>query len=360
MPERSNEMELLDHPIPYNERCIVTSTGNAFIWPFINVSKGDGPYELFLDNNALLRTEWLEELPDFFARKIVINPWLAFVEQWVSNPDFRHKPKERISSFIHPFQIRGISFPDCFAETMEKRLRDNEDQNRNTWSLLFLYIAILKKMMEEKLPQDKFMGRLEELGKADVPRFCGCLMLGALIAFLKSRQSFKLAGDSQPSISFLESFFAYQPSKKSEPEYISVPYMRNRSGDLGLWYLLPMLMQHRFMNAGEPVVVTRDKALFKVIFRLLPPVLEPSRTVSFSLDSQSLSGTLFSELASSIKQVCSAPFDPPRNDEEKLRRMVNLYGYAKSCCTQDVEKHELDKAWSEWFQPGFGRAMITT
>lgn len=52
-------------------------------------------------------------------------------------------------------------------------------------------------------------------------------MLTALGTLLKGSQSLKLADDSKPAFSYLDSFLAFQPGQKDETDHINVPYLRN-------------------------------------------------------------------------------------------------------------------------------------
>lgn len=67
-------MQQLDFVVPYEDRCVLTPSGSAVVWPFMNASKGQGPYELFLDTNALTKTRWAVELPRDIAERSILNP----------------------------------------------------------------------------------------------------------------------------------------------------------------------------------------------------------------------------------------------------------------------------------------------
>jgi len=62
---------------------------------------------------------------------------------------------------------------------------------------------------------------------ARIPRFTSAIMLTALGTLLKGSQSLKLADDSKPAFSYLDSFLAFQPGQKDETDHINVPYLRN-------------------------------------------------------------------------------------------------------------------------------------
>lgn len=93
-------MQITNPPVPYADRYIRTSSGTAVVWPFLNAEKGSGPYELFLDTNALTNVQWFAQLPVEIRRKCVINPWPALQEQWLSNPQFRESTSDRINAMI--------------------------------------------------------------------------------------------------------------------------------------------------------------------------------------------------------------------------------------------------------------------
>ena len=119
-------MPIVGETVPYAERNIVTSSGTALIWIFINVQKGSGPYELFLDTNALIHVEWFAQLPDEIRTRSVFNPWPAMQEQWLSNPEFRKAPADRITEMIEPLVKLGASFRNQFANEQERLLCKND------------------------------------------------------------------------------------------------------------------------------------------------------------------------------------------------------------------------------------------
>ena len=343
--------------VPYADRMKVAEKGGtALIWPFIDQVPGPGALELVLDSNALSNITWLAEHQQAFAdRPLTINPWLALVEQWLSNPKFKEAPVQRIDGFLKPLEKLGVYFGDGYAQGQADLLQRNDAQLKYQLAITFGYVAILKKLMDGPKDTGTQWDRLRELSHADVPRMSACLLLGSAVLFFKERQSLRLEGDSATAMSYLSTFFAYQPAKKNEFNYISQAYLRNRGGDLALWYALPMLNTTGVAWVGDPVVVTKDKALYRFIFRLLPAIRRTGGAIQIS--------PAFNELPEAdawawyerIGQL-NFQFAPPTEDE-KLRRLQNLFTFAKECCSQEVEKRELDAAWSGWIEPGIGKVF---
>jgi len=346
-------MNIQEGAVPYAERHLITDSGFALIWPFINVPKGNGPYELFLDTNALSDTRWANEIPKPIRERAILNPFFALMEEWLSNEQFRANPFERIEAFIGPLEAMGLQFRKNFAGEQADLLALNHSQLCNQCSLLFPNIAIVKSLLREKISSDAALSRVRELVMSDIPKFSGCLMFMALAVLLKSRQSMKLQGDDIPAYSYLQSFLAFQ-QKKGEMDRINIPYLRNRSGDLTLWYLLPMLLQRNYQFAGEPVVVTQDKALHRLIFRLLPPTLHSSRAVNFSVDP----GEVDIALLNSIAEVLSGiEVSANQTLPERTRRMKLQFDLAAKLCTYSEESQALMDAWETWYRPGADLAM---
>jgi hypothetical protein len=180
-------MQTLRQWVPYHKRCLRTGSGTAVVWPFLHVDPGTGPHELFLDTNALGKPKWFEELPEDLRSRCVLNQWPAIQEQWFSNPQFRQSAKERIERMIHPFSRLGARFRNDFAQDQVRWLRLNEAPLRTQFSLIFPYVAIMKKLLAPKRPAEEVLQELEEFVGQDIPRFASALMLAALAALLKRR-----------------------------------------------------------------------------------------------------------------------------------------------------------------------------
>lgn len=344
-------MKILNQAVSYDERCIRTASGTAVVWPFLNAEKGTGPHELFLDTNALSNVQWFAQLPGDLRARCVLNPWPALQEQWLSNPKFRESTTDRIDAMIEGLVRLGASFRDRFAQEQERLLQRNDAALRAQFSLIFPYVAIMKSLLAQKLPAEQALQRLEEMTQKDIPRFTSAMMLTALGTLLKGSQSLKLTDDSKPAFSYLDSFLAFQPGQKDETDHINVPYMRNRAGDLNLWLSLPMLRQQGYRFVGTPAIVTGDRALHRLIFRVIPSVLQGNLTMGFSLSPEGLPTSLCQRImaiATSV-QVRANP-----TTEEQLARISNLFNLAKACCAEEREQHALDLVFSQWLRRGFG------
>jgi len=220
--------------------------------------------------------------------------------------------------------------------------------------LIIPYIVIMKSLLTQRLSAQQSLQRLEAIAQQDVPRFTSAMMLVALGTLLKGSQSLKLADDSKPAFSYLDSFLAFQPGQKDETDHINVPYLRNRAGDLNLWLSLPLLRQQGYRFVGTPAVVTGDRALHRLIVRVIPSILQGDRTMAFALSPEGLPTLLCQRIMAMAApvQVRATPAT-----EERLARMTNLFDLARACCGDERERHALDQVFSEWWRPGFDKQI---
>jgi len=304
-----------------------------------------------LDTNALTNVQWFAQLPEEIRTKSVINPWPALLEQWLSNPQFRKSTTDRIHAMTEGLARLGAPFRDQFAQQQERLLRKNDAALRTQFSMIVPYVAIMKSLLARKLPGEQALQHLAAMTQEDIPRFTSAMMLTALGTLLKGSQSLKLTDDSKPAFSYLDSFLAFQPGQKDETDHINVPYLRNRAGDLNLWLSLPLLRQQGYRFVGTPAIVTGDRALHRLIVRVIPSVLQDNPTMCFSLSPEGLPESLCQRIvtiASSV-QVRANP-----TAEEQLARMSNLFDLAKATCAEEREQHALEQVFSQWWRPGFG------
>lgn len=345
--------------IPYEQRVKQLNQGFTLIWPFRNVPAGSGPYEVFLDNNALARTSWLSGIDPAMRQKIVLNPMLAFAEQWLSNEHFRADPVKRINEFISPFVKAGFTFPPQYAEDQAQSLKKNANAWRTQWMILYLYVVLLYRITKAKNSDPIPQSLLMQLNQQDVPMFGGCIMLCSFASYLRSNQQMHLVGDSEAAAySYLNSFISLHGGRKGENE-VNTDYLRNRAGDLTLWCLLGSLIQNGFTPAEEPVVLTQDKALAKLIFRCCPGVLVDNRQMSFSPDERTFSEdhrqAILDIIAAtradpSLIKMRASSLDPKR--ETQLQRLDNLRNYVKKGADSQLSD-AIDAVWNEWMVPGF-------
>ncbi|KPB54727.1 Uncharacterized protein ALO57_01049 [Pseudomonas coronafaciens pv. oryzae] len=347
-------MQQLDFAVPYVERCVNTLSGTSVVWPFLNAEKDAGPYELFLDTNALINVDWASQLPVEIRLQSILNPLPALLEQWLSNPELRKKPIPQIEEMIQRLAKLGFIFRRNFVQDQVALLQKNEAALRTQFSLIFPYVAIMKSLLSKKTPVDVAIAQLDSLGQADIPRFTSCLMLTALGVVLKSRQALKLDGDTKPAYSYMESFLAFQPGKKDEIDRMTIPYLRNRAGDLNLWLTLPALREQRYSFVGTPAVVTGDKALHRLILRVLPPLLHESQRTCFTIYSEGLEESLGTKIEQVVKSV---EIRSRGTEKEIAQRAFTLFELAKEFCAKPEERLVLDEAWQQWCLPGLGLAI---
>ncbi|HCM1951988.1 TPA: hypothetical protein N3A08_005085 [Salmonella enterica subsp. salamae serovar 9,46:z4,z24:z39:z42] len=338
--------------IDFSNRVIKLPSGFSLIWPFRNIPKSNGPYELFIDNNALVIHKWFKELDNSVKVKSVLSPFHALNEQWLSNPSFRNNAVERIQKFLTPFIDEGVVFDNNYAINVAKLLKANEKESKSHWMITYLYVILLYRIVSSKSNDSLPQQLLSTLKDIDVPRFNGCTMLCTLAAYLKENKGIKLIGDSKTAFSYVASFVDLHSSNKNESK-VDENYLRNRAGDLSMWLHIPILTQHRYQTAGDAVVVTQDNVLKNFIFRCFPAVLTGNGTMAFSFDEKSFdpihSNDIVKKILTNIE--IKKKYHPTERTEQyaKLRRL-------KSHVTEGANEDliiEVNKVWDEWITPGF-------
>ena len=345
----------MNEAIPYDQRCHRTESGVAVIWPFLNVQRSRGELELFLDTNALTRSKWLSELSEDQRRYCVVNPWMAIQEQWFSNSCFRNEPESRINGWIKNLEQYGVKFRPGYASDQVQLLMKNEIALRRQFSSIVPFVAIMKCLLSQKMPVDESLARLKEMGQSDIPRFTGVIALTALGVSLKKEQAFKLVSDPKPAYSYLSSFLDFQPAGKDESDYMNVSYLRNRAGDLNTWLGLPVLHQLGLSIGSHSALATGDKALHRLIFRAIPPVMMPTGATTFSVAPNELSQETYERVvgvALSLQTRQRATLD------EQLARMKTVFNLAKAWTNDQRERDALDEVFSEWWLPGHGMEIM--
>lgn len=340
--------------IPYEERMAPLHGGYAMIWPFRNLGKGSGPYELYLDNNALARHEWLKSVDPNMRKRIILNPALAWAEQWLSNPSFRSNAEDRIGEFIAPFVSEGFLFPAQYASLQARSLKKNDAAWRTQWMLVYLYVVLLYRIIKAKKGDDLPEKLLAGLKNQDVPIFTGCIMLCCLGSYLRSNQNMRLAGDSNSAYSYINSFISLHGRGKGESEF-DENYLRNRVGDLSLWYALGALMHNGYKLAGEPVLVTQDRVLVRLILRCFPSYLDPSARMMFTFDERAFDPQHRGAIVERISATVRAP-RPSIDRQAQQKRMDTLRDYVKQGADEQLVS-AIDRVWNDWLTPGFNSSF---
>ncbi|MBL4816468.1 MAG: hypothetical protein JKY74_13400 [Shewanella sp.] len=336
--------------IAFSDRIIDLPSGFSLIWPFRNVSKSNGPYELFLDNNALITDNWFDELAIPIKTKSILSPFHALSEQWLSNPLFKENSVERIEEFIVPFINKGVLFENNYAKKWTELLKSNDQESRTQWMMSYLYVVLLYRIVSSKKGDTKPNKLLLSLKEHDIPRFNGCIMLCTLAQYLKENKNIKLMGDKKPAFSYISSFVDLHTKNKSEST-VDESYLRNRAGDLSMWLYLPLLIQQNYQQAGELVVVTQDKALKKLIFRCIPSVRTEDGRMAFSFDENSFESMHSEKILQRIQANICTP-NPPKNRDEKLKKLERLKNYVVEEAEAELVT-EVNNVWDEWIVPGF-------
>ena len=276
---------------------------------------------------------------------------MAIQEQWFSNPCFRKDPEARINGWIDNLAQYGVKFRTGYGSDQVQLLMRNEKALRRQFSSVIPFVAIMRCLLSQKLPVDESLARLTEMGQTDIPRFTGMIALTALGVALKKQQSFRFESDPKPAYSYLSSFLEFQPAKKDERDYMNIPYLRNRAGDLNMWLVLPVLRQLGYAIGNHSALATGDKALYRVIFRAIPPVVTHNAMTSFSVAPNELHKEAFDRV---IGVLVSLQPRTPATPDEQLARMKSVFSLAKAWTNDQRERDALDEVFSEWWLPGHG------
>ncbi|WP_230950025.1 hypothetical protein [Xylella fastidiosa] len=100
-----------------------------------------------MDTNALTNVQWFAQLPEYIRTRSVINPWFALQEQWLSNPQFRASPTNRIEAMIQPLARLGAAFPEEFVPQQVRLLCNNVGVLSRHCSLVVPYVVMMKSLM---------------------------------------------------------------------------------------------------------------------------------------------------------------------------------------------------------------------
>ncbi len=265
-------------------------------------------------------------------------------------PSLPGHAEERVTEFIAPFVEAGIQFPADYARTQAHSLSANDAVWRSQWMLVYLYVVLLYRITKARKGDNVPEKLLTELKEQDVPMFNGCIMLCCLASYLRSNQAMRLAGDGNAAYSYLNSFISLHGVGKGESEF-DENYLRNRAGDLSVWYALGGLFQNGFQPAGETVLVTQDKVLTKLILRCFPGYLPPDGRMTFTLDERPFDAQHATALVSRIKATVGRPRETV-DRTVMLKRMDTLRSYVKQGA--DVQLSDaVDRVWESWLKPGF-------
>lgn len=132
---------------------------------------------------------------------------------------------------------------------------------------------------------------------------------------------------------------------------MNIPYLRNRAGDLNMWLVLPVLRQLGYAIGNHSALATGDKALYRVIFRAIPPVVTHNAMTSFSVAPNELHKEAFDRV---IGVLVSLQPRTPATPDEQLARMKSVFSLAKAWTNDQRERDALDEVFSEWWLPGHG------
>ncbi|AVH45540.1 hypothetical protein [Agrobacterium tumefaciens] len=346
--------ETSETPVLHSQRIVRLSDGSALIWPYYNLPVTAGPWEIAVDSNRLERTQWVGNLRQQIpTADFTVDLFPALAEKWLASPAFRLDTINQIQVIIDRYKKGGVDFPVDYVTNISAELETRQDALRYQWTLIFFYVAVLKKIIDIR-DTEQAMERLVLFSTADVPRASALLSLGALCLFLKTRQSVRLTDDPHSGYSHVQRFFSFQPGRKGEEDHINQSYLRNRGLDLALFYFWPVRDIQNRKPKAQPVVITEDKALYSLVFRMLPLMYLPKQSgpaipVAIALDELPLSQRVAFE---SLRSRINVSFEPPCDGKVRRQRLENLYLQARALADRNEEQSALETIWQDWCLPG--------
>lgn len=335
--------------ISYDDRVIDLPSEFSLINPYHNKECGSSELELFLDNNALVRADkWVGEIDRKRFSCVHVDLENALVEQYFSNQHFRDNVVEKINSYINVFQGAGILFEKDFADKQSRILKDKERGNRFQLMLSYLYVVLLYRITFARRGDNKPFELLENMKCKNVPCFSALVMLCSLAKVLNQKQNIKMKGDFNTAYSYLSKFLDLSGTKKGESE-LGEKYFRNRGADLLLWLGIPQRIQNGYQPTGEIMIVTKDNALRKLIFRCFPFEWMDDGKMAVSFDYRVFETEDAEKIYSEIRQNCWQ-FREPKSWKEKFERLENLKEHVLEGVDEDI-KNEVEQVWCGWMEP---------
>lgn len=248
--------------------------------------------ELYLDNNAYINTNWIDDLKKYHPKiQLNFNLLPALIEQFLSNPEFVVDSHSKLHQKLSKLKMKGFNI-NTDRDYLENIL-DNARQQKELLSVKYYYVTtmlhiiILNKIIMSKNNElKKWEDKLEELYKDEnIFKFNQLFLLSGLIIVAKKFQTMQINGDNKTIYSYLQNFFNFHTSGKNEENYIDLNYLRNRASDLFFWYSLTKLSK----IGKTPVIVTGDKILYKILFPIIPMLQESNNEWAFFYNYEPLS-----------------------------------------------------------------------
>lgn len=364
LPVRGMNMNDMPDNDDYGHRCWSCKDAKFFyIQPFHKSGLSTTYVELFLDNNVFC--EAINSTKPFTnavcikgIRGINVNPYPALVEQWLSNPQLwshceieDRKPRShRVQKFVKTCEVIGVNFEENYDKNILSSIQSEQAESRYNIAVLFGFIAIIKTLYDSKIDLDKKIDALSELSQKGVPNLKALLNLGVLAFYFQKNRKAIFKDTGNQVVSHFDSFFAF---KSGEGDHITERYLRNRCSDLWIWYLIPSLFKNTAyfdpQRTGTPIVVTADKFLAQIPFRLVPPLLNQNqgdKSMRFEFSPQGLEEDIQSEISNYIEKINSSSDCQPK-DLAKMEKLKLLYLFALDM-VNEKEKIEIINTWVEW------------
>lgn len=190
-----------------------------------------------------------------------INPSVAFVEQFLSNPDNVQLRMNEFEDQLVPIGVYEKGFSDKFYRLLNER----QDDLRRELGTLFCYVALIFHWERNLRNDTESINQWIQLFSEDIPRLQVFYLLGGLFIISGVCTNLCLKNSNKRIISFRKDFCRVREKEQNNLSR----QLRNRSFDLLFFYQAPNLLHQSHKGYKSRILLlTKDKFLGELLCQL--------------------------------------------------------------------------------------------